>query len=109
MLVRCVLMSCSGRVRQSGNVSLCIIRTVSDHLALHAHACVMRMHGSTYSLSRWLALVHLEERIHLGGRTQYAIRSHIVWLVDVGAGSYPEAAHALSTPHNSNSALAFQR
>lgn len=114
MLVRCVLMSCSGWVGQTGNISLSvIIRRISDDLALHAHASVVRVHWSTKCLPRRLALIHLEERVHLlGGShliTENAICSHIVWLVDVRAGSHSEATHALTTSHDSTGALALER
>ncbi len=114
MLVRCVLMSCSGWVRQTGNISLSvIIRRISDDLALHAHASVVRVHRSTKSLPGRLALIHFEERVHLlGGShliTKDTICSHIVWLVDVRAGSDSKATHALTTSHDSTSALALER
>lgn len=66
MLVRCVLMSGCGGVGQARYVSLSGVCTVSDNLALHRHACVVRMELSGSVGSRRQARrAHLEERIHL--------------------------------------------
>lgn len=64
MLVRCILMRGSRRVRKSRDVRLCIILAVSDDLALHAHACVVRVQmpgrPASWLTEGALAATHLE-------------------------------------------------
>ena len=47
-------------VRQSRDVRLSVVLTVSNHLALHAHPRVMRVHLSTCTAARRHALAHFE-------------------------------------------------
>jgi len=63
--MRCILVSGCRRVRQACNISLGIILTVADYLALHAYACMVWMQLPA-SAARWRhALAHFEERVHL--------------------------------------------
>ena len=86
MLVRCVLMSGCGRVRQSCDICLRTVCAVTDHLAVHAHGRLVRMQ-LVCSLVAWLnPLTHLEKRhlvlsVHLVAKN--AVRSKIVWLMQV--------------------------
>ena len=52
-------------MRQASYVCLRIILTVSDHLALHADAGVVRVELACGACGRLNSLTHLEERIHL--------------------------------------------
>ena len=63
--MRCILMRGRRWVRQSRDVRLSVVLTVSNHLALHAHSRVMWVHLSTCTAARRHALAHFEQRIHL--------------------------------------------
>ena len=72
---------------QAGNVSLCVVRTIADYLALHSHPSVVWVQLATCSGVRLHALPHLEKRVHLllGSHlvTEDAVCTQIVWLVNV--------------------------
>ena len=100
-------------MRKSSDIGLCLVRTVSDHLALHAHSCVVRVQLSCCVSTRRHALSHLEEWVHLllcaHLTTEDAVSSKIVGLVQVGARSNAEAADALPAAHDAARALTLQR
>lgn len=88
--MRCILVSGCRRVRQARNISLSVILTVADYLALHAHTCMMWVELPASAARWWHALAHFEERIHLLVAThlisQDRVCAHgvvITWLVDV--------------------------
>ena len=113
MFVRCVLVRGRGGVGKASYVCLSVVSTVTDDLALHAHACVVWVQLAWSVSTGWHALTHLEKGVHLllGPHlvAKDTVRPQIVWLMDVGARSYPEATDSLSATHDAAGALTFER
>lgn len=74
-------------MRQTRDVRLSVILTVSDDLSMHTHACAMGVKLAGIGAIGSHTLAHLEQGVHLllGAHlvAQDAVVAQIAWLVDV--------------------------